>query len=52
MSQSDARRKPAAIFEKRCRSSGGVPDLGSDNLAQQPAVDTDSIGPAIAAKHV
>jgi hypothetical protein len=29
-----------------------VPDLGSDNLAQQPAIDTDSIRPAIAAKYV
>jgi hypothetical protein len=51
MPQSDARRKPAAIFEKCCRSSG-VPDLGSDNLAQKAAVDIDGIWPSIAAKYV
>src|SRR6516164_2836838 len=50
MSQPRAGHRPAAISEK-CRSSG-VPDLGSDNLAQQPAVNIDSIQPSIAAKHV
>jgi hypothetical protein len=44
-------RKPAAIFDKRCRSRR-VADLRLDDFAQQPAVGTEGIRPAIAAKHV